>query len=388
MGHPQLVVALHAVVAKCHSWLQAGLSGRLGPMRIWMRVAGMLAGIGLLAALLGAARAQLPGPNGATHLRVVGGLAAISQYVRFEKPFWEQRIQALTGGRITAEIVPFDRSGLRAPEVLAMMRLGVVPFGTVLLGAASADEPEFNIVDLPALSPDFASLRRNVGLVRPFIETLLRERHNVEVLGIYTYPAQVLFCRRPFTGLADLAGRRIRTSGVAQSEMVEALGATAVVTPFAEIVPAIRAGTVECAITGTLSGNAIGLHEVTGHVHAMAVSWGLSAFGASRGAWAALKPEVQAMLREAVAGLEREIWEGADRETGEGLACNAGRPGCERGTPGRMQIVPASASDAALRERLLRETVVPRWISRCGDECVSVWNRYLAPVTGFEARAE
>jgi len=356
-------------------------------MRRWMRIAILL----LLAGLAGSpapASAQLIRPDGTTHLRVVGGLANISQYVRFEKPFWEQRIQALTGGRITAEIVPFDQSGLRAPEVLAMMRLGVVPFGTVLLGSAAADEPEFNIVDLPALSPDFAALRRNVGLVRPYIEQLLRERHNVEVLGIYTYPAQVLFCRRPFTGLGDLAGRRIRTSGVAQSEMVEALGATAVVTPFAETVPAIRAGIVECAITGTLSGNAIGLHEVTGHIHAMAISWGLSAFGASRGAWAALRPDIQAMLREAVAGLERDIWQGADRETGEGLACNAGRPGCERGTPGRMQIVPVSPSDNALRERLLRETVVPRWIGRCGADCVESWNRYLAPVTGFRVQGD
>lgn len=357
-------------------------------MHLWMRMAAMLGLVGLWPWLAGPAQAQTPGPNGAIHLRVVGGLATISQYVRFEQPFWEQRIQALTRGRITAEIVPFDRSGLRAPEVLAMMRLGVVPFGTVLLGAAAADEPEFNIVDLPALSPDMTALRRNAARVRPYIEELLRDRHNVEVLGIYTYPAQVLFCRRAFTGLGDLAGRRIRTSGVAQSEMVEALGATAVVIPFAEIVPAIRAGVVECAITGTLSGNAIGLHEVTTHVHAMAISWGLSAFGASRGAWAALAPDVQTLLREAVAGLEREIWDGADRETGEGLACNAGRPGCERGAPGRMQVVPVSTSDTALRERLLRETVVPRWISRCGADCADSWNRYLAPVTGFRAQAD
>ncbi len=359
-----------------------------------MRMAALAVLVSLGFAMIAAASPAAAQPAGTAatpgtvHLRVVGGLASISQYVRFEKPFWEQRIQALSGGRITAQIAPFDESGLRAPELLAMLRLGVVPFGTVLLGAAAADEPEFNVLDLPALSPDFATLRRNVARVRPYVEALLRDRHNVEVLGLYTYPAQVLFCRRPFNGLGDLRGRRIRTSGVAQSELVEALGATPVVIPFAEIVPAVRNNLVECAITGTLSGNAIGLHEVTGHVHAMAISWGLSAFGASRGAWAALPPDIQALLREAVAGLERDIWDGADRETGEGLACNAGRPGCERGTPGRMQIVPVSPADTALRDRLLRETVVPRWISRCGDDCAEVWNRHLAPVTGFRAVGE
>jgi TRAP-type C4-dicarboxylate transport system substrate-binding protein len=362
----------------------------------WMRraVALVAGGVGVLALSCvtlprqAGAQTQAQPPQGEVHLRVLGGLATISQYVRFERPFWEHRIREISNGRITAEIAPYDSSGLRAQEVLAMMRLGVVSFGTILLGTAAADEPEFNILDLPVLSPDFAALRRNMTLLRPLVENLLRERHNVEMLGLYTYPAQVLFCQRPFTGLEDLAGRRIRTSSVGQSEIMEALGATAVVIGFAEIVPAIRAGVVECAITGALSGNAIGLHEVTVYVHAMALSWGLSAFGASRGAWDALAPDVQIILRNAIAGLEREIWQGADRETGEGLACNAGLPGCERGTPGNMQIVPVSPADIALRERLLRETVVPRWISRCGVECAESWNRYMQPVTGFRARAD
>ncbi|MFN3447077.1 MAG: TRAP transporter substrate-binding protein [Roseococcus sp.] len=319
------------------------------------------------------------------HLRIMGGLANVSQYLRFEQPFWERRIRELSGGRLTAEIIPFDAAGLRASDVLPLMRLGVAPFANVLLAAAAAEEPEINIADLPTLNPDLGALRRNVAQARPFLAQLLRERYDVELLAIYTYPAQVIFCRRPFAGLSDLAGRRIRTSSVAQSEVMEALGAAPVVIPFAEIVPAIRAGVVECAITGTLSGNAIGLHEVTTHVHALAISWGLSAFGASRGAWEALSEADRALLRGALAELERDIWEGAERETGEGLACNTGQPGCTAGRPGRMTLVPVSAADSARRERLLRETVLPRWINRCGPECAEVWNKLLAPVTGVRA---
>jgi TRAP-type C4-dicarboxylate transport system substrate-binding protein len=328
------------------------------------------------------ARAESP-----VHLRIMGGLANVSQYLRFEQPFWERRIRELSGGRLTAEIIPFDAAGLRASDVLPLMRLGVAPFANVLLAAAAAEEPEINIADLPTLNPDLGALRRNVAQVRPFLAQLLRERYDVELLAIYTYPAQVIFCRRPFAGLSDLAGRRIRTSSVAQSEVMEALGAAPVVIPFAEIVPAIRAGVVECAITGTLSGNAIGLHEVTTHVHALAISWGLSAFGASRGAWEALSEADRALLRGALAELERDIWEGAERETGEGLACNTGQPGCTAGRPGRMTLVPVSAADSARRERLLRETVLPRWINRCGPECAEVWNKLLAPVTGVRASA-
>jgi TRAP-type C4-dicarboxylate transport system substrate-binding protein len=267
------------------------------------------------------------------------------------------------------------------------MRLGVVPFGTAILALAATEEPEFNAVDLAVVSPDMATLRRTVGAYRPHLDRVLRERYGIELLGVYTYPAQVLFCNRPFTGLADLAGRRVRTSGVGQSEVVQALGGTPVVTPFAQIVSAFRNGVVECAITGTLSGHAIGLYDVTTHLHTMAIGWGLSVFGANAAAFAALPADVQEQMRAGLRQLESEIWVAADRETGEGLACNAGRPQCSLARRGNMILVPVSAADDERRRRLLTEVVLPRWVQRCGPDCVEAWNEHLAPVFGIEAEA-
>lgn len=341
-----------------------------------------------LALVLACLAGPAPAADPPIRVKVIGGLADVSQYVRFEEPFWKRRIQELTGGRVTAEIAPFDRSGIRGQEMLQLMRLGVVPFGTVILPIAATEEPEFNAVDLPALSPDIATLRRNVTAYRPHLEQLLRNRYGIELLGIYTYPAQVVFCARPFDGLNDLAGRRVRTSSVSQSELIEALGGTPVVTPFADIMAAFRAGTVECAITGTMSGHAIRLYEVTSHVHTMAISWGLSIFGANATAWSALPADIQAGIRSGVAELEAQIWEAADRETGEGLACNAGLPACPLPQRGAMTIVPVSAADAERRRQLLDQVVLPRWVGRCGPDCVEAWNTHLAPVVGLRAQGE
>lgn len=321
-------------------------------------------------------------------IKVIGGLADVSQYVRFEEPFWRRRIVERTNGRVVTEIAPFDRSGIRGQEMLQLMRLGVVPFGTVILPIASTEEPEFNAVDLPALSPDMATLRRNVNAFRPYLESLVRDRYGIELLGIYTYPAQVVFCNRAFNDLGDLRGRRVRTSSVSQSELIQALGGTAVVTPFAEIAQALRSGVVECAITGTLSGHAIGLYEITTHVHTMALSWGLSIFGANQEAWQALPADIQQALREGIRELEAEIWQAADVETGEGLACNAGLPACTLPRRGNMTIVPVSPADHERRRRLLTEVVLPRWVDRCGPDCVEAWNTHLAPATGLRARSD
>src|SRR5689334_12477494 len=82
-------------------------------------------------------------------LKVAGGLADVSQYVRHEEPFWTRRVPEITGGRVRAEIAPFDRSGIRGQEMLQLIRLGVIPFGDVLLGLAAAEDPELNAIDLP-----------------------------------------------------------------------------------------------------------------------------------------------------------------------------------------------------------------------------------------------
>ena len=344
-----------------------------------LAVLGLLLAGGLPAAAQDAAPIQL---------KIVGGLASVSQYVRYEAPFWTDKVPGLTNGRVRAEIAPFDRSGIRGQEMLQLMRLGVVPFGTVLLALASADEPELNAIDLPMLNPDIATLRQTVQLWRPRFEALLHERYGIKLLAVYTYPSQVVFCQQPFTGLGDLAGRRVRVSSVGQGELIEALGATPIVTPFAEIVQAVRDGVVQCAVTGTLSGNAIRLHEVTTHVSRVAISWGVSMFGANERAWAALPAEIRASLQTGLATLQEDIWRAAEQETEDGLNCNAGRPDCMAGTKGRMTIVEDRPQDRARRQQLLTNSVLPAWVQRCGADCAETWNGIMVQARGIQARAD
>ena len=339
----------------------------------------------LIAALAASSSGAAEGP---IRLEVVGGLAAVSQYTKFEAPFWLHDVPELTHGRVVAEIHPFDRSGLPGEEMLQLMRLGVVPFGTALLALVSGDEPELNAVDLPLLNPDMASLRNTVGLYRAHLHQILREKYGIELLGIYAYPAQVLYCTQSFTTLKDLAGRRIRTSAVSQSEMMSVLGAIPIVTPFSEVVNAIKNNVADCAITGTMSGNQIGLPDVTSYVYPMAISWGLSFFGANGAAWDQLPPDVRDELRGGIHKLEISIWDAADRETASGLACDIGSSDCVGGKVFHMKLVPIKAEDEAQRELLLSKSILPRWIQRCGNACVTAWNGTLGRALGIQAHAE
>lgn len=322
----------------------------------------------------------------AQRLRIVGGLANVNQYTRHEEPFWTKELPQLSGGRFAGDIVPFDRAGIRGQEVLRLVQLGAVPFGTALLSSSSAEDPELGAPDLAGLNADMPSLRRSVAAFRPYLERMLHERYHAKLLAIYTYPAQVVFCTKPFKGLSDLSGRRVRTSSPPQSDLMEALGATPVATGFAEIVPNIKSGNVECAITGAMSGHSIGLHQVTRYLHTMAVSWGLSIFVANEASWKALPADLQALLLRELPRLEQAIWAESDRETAEGIACDSGAAGCSSGRKGSMTVVPATPADEQRRREIFASTVLPRWVQRCGNACAAVWNQTLQPVAGVEAK--
>lgn len=319
-------------------------------------------------------------------LRVVGGLAALNQYKRHEAPFWSQRLAQLSNGRYTAQIVPFDQAGIRGQELLTLVRIGTVPFGTMLVSLASPKDAELAAPDLAGINPDAQSVRKVVAAFRPRLAALLRERHDAELLAVYIYPAQELFCARPITGLTGVKGLRVRTSSVSQSDWIEALGGIPMTTPFSELVPNLRAGNVDCAITGTMSGNTIGLHELTTHMHTMAINWGLAVFVAHGPTWRSLPTDLRELLQRELPLLEAAIWDEAIRETEDGVACNTGVAGCKGGKAGRMVAVRPGAADDALRRQILTTVVLPRWIARCGDDCGLTWNRLLAPIVGVEAR--
>ncbi len=345
--------------------------------RVLDRMLGLFALVFCVTVLVALPAAAQTAGTAPYRIRVVGGLGALNQFTRWEEPFWAQELQRLSGGKFTADIVPFDRAGVPGIEMMRLLQLGVVPFGTTLMSSLSAQYPQFTAPDLAGLNPDIASLKTTLAAFRPFLEKALREQHGIEPLAIYTYPAQVLFCKKELAGLGDLAGRRIRVSSVGQADFVGALGGVAVNVTLADLMANLQNGNVECAITGAMSGNTLGLHTITSHLYAMPLTWGLAIFGANRAAWEALPPEMRALLRRELPRLEAAIWLESERDTTDGIACNTGAAACLSGRKGNMAVVPVTAQDERRRQEIFKATVLPRWLKRCGARCNEIWNQTI-----------
>jgi len=65
--------------------------------------------------------------------------------------------------------------------------------------------------------------------------------------------------------VSDLKGRKVRVFNKTMSDFIQAVGGTTISMAFAEVVPALQRGVVDCAVTGTMSGFTAGWPEVTTH---------------------------------------------------------------------------------------------------------------------------
>ncbi len=361
------------------------LPHRKAPWHRWLfarttRLAAWFLGCALATAI---ASGQTPSTQ---KLRIVGGLAGIKQYVQHEEPFWARKLSELSQGRFTAEIVPFDRAGVPAQDMLRLIQMGVIPFGTAQISRVAAQDAEIGAADLAGLHQDMASLKKTVAAFRPFLETTLRQRYGIELLAVYVYPAQMVFCNRPISRLSDLSGQRVRVSGSTVADFVQAFGAVPVVTSMSDVMPQMRIGTVSCAVTGTMTGNTLGLHEIATHIYAMPITWGLSIFAANQDSWSALEPELRVLLRNELPKLEAQIWLASEKDTADGLACNTGAPTCREGRKGKMVAVPLTPQDNTLRQEVLRTRILPNWLRRCGPSCADTWNQTIGPMHGITAQ--
>jgi TRAP-type C4-dicarboxylate transport system substrate-binding protein len=269
--------------------------------------------------------------------------------------------------------------------LLDFIRLGSVSIGTVTLAQMQSEDAEIAAVDLAGLNDDQRTLRRTLDAYGPALADILRSRHGIEMLAVWTYPAQVIFCNRAIARLADLKGLNVRVSSSINASFVDGLGGTGVTIPYANIPDALKKHVVDCAITGAASGYTLGLHNLTTHLDPIAVSWGANIVMANHGMWRRLDPRAQDFLRRELAGLTDKIWAAADHDTTEGVACLTGTGACSLGPPGHMKLVPVTDEDHNLAHEVFKRSVLPAWAARCGTECVDRWNRAVGKLYGISA---
>lgn len=311
-----------------------------------------------------------------------------AQYIRVDVPYLREMLASRSNGRISMQLSTHAERNLSGNEIVRLVRSGQVDIGAGTLTTLSGDVPILDGIDLAGLSPDIATAKRIADAILPAANRDL-ERFGVRIMAIYPFPAQVIFCRQPFTSFADLRGRKIRTFGNSLNDFVTAIGASPVSIGFPEVYSALERGVTDCAITGTGSGASARWPEVTTHISDLPLSWALAGYMVNLAWWNRLDPTVRAFMEGTFREMGDRQWELGAIATRDGIACNTGLAAECTLTPAAarpMTEVRATDADRELVRTTFRNTVLPGWVQRCGARCGEVYNQVIAPIGGVEYR--
>src|SRR5437588_2005417 len=341
-----------------------------------------LMGLALAGAIASDAGAQDLPKN---QFKVIGLNSPTPVSIYDEVPFWRKALPDASKGAITADITPLDQMGIDDKTMLRLLKLGVMDFAGMDISKMAGDDPRFEACDLAGLTLDPNKARAACDAYRAVIDRQLQKNWGAKLLAFGGNTPQVFWCRDVISGLDGFKGKKVRVFNNTMRDFLSGLNATAVSMAFAEVVPALNNGVVDCGVTGSLSGNTAGWPEVTKSLYPMSLGWSINVMAVNLNSWNRLDTRVQNFLLEQVKAYENKMWVTLQKATAEADNCNTGKQPCTMGKLANITIVPVKPAEAETHKKLVEGAVLAGWAKRCGAECAKEWNDTVGKALNLKA---
>jgi TRAP-type C4-dicarboxylate transport system substrate-binding protein len=155
--------------------------------------------------------------------------------------------------------------------------------------------------------------------MRPTLHRVF-ERSNQKLLYAVPWPGQGVYARTPMNSVADLRGMRIRAANPRALEFFQALGASPILMPWAEVVPGLASGVLQGVSTSSSSGVDGKFWEFLRHYSRFDWANPVSTVTVNLDAWRRLTAEHQRAIEALAAELEPRFWEVSVQEDERNLA--------------------------------------------------------------------
>lgn len=213
-------------------------------MRIWLSGLAVGASSTVLALIMGPVAAQ-------EVWRVQTSMTAGESYYQNIEQHWLPKLAAMTGGRLTIELTPVG-SVVPHNETMDAVALGVLQGDLTSTVYFTGRSKAFSIMgDLIAGydRPEQIALFCYHGGGRELLQEIFDQFTNgqVQVIGCGTPAREAFVSAVPIRGVADLAGKKIRSPEGLAAEVFKRAGAAPVGLPAAETYTSVDKGVVDAA---------------------------------------------------------------------------------------------------------------------------------------------
>jgi TRAP-type C4-dicarboxylate transport system substrate-binding protein len=287
-------------------------------------------------------------------------------------------LEEASGGRVTAHTVPYTELGLAGFELMNLLKLGTNDISWGVPGYISGDSPVVEGLELPGLTGDYATMFKVQDVYRDIFDRELQKHFNARLMFWGQQPALQGYCRLSEDEIANfsldtLKGKNTRVHSTSFADFAEAIGAVPVTMPFADVIPALERGVIDCALTSPSAAYGYKVGQVANTVVDIGVGYSTQIYAMNLDTWNGLNAESQAFLTEQFAALEQAMRDYTPEVQDEMGKCLGHGP-CSVGETMNMSYVTLDDAGKAKLKIMVEEVVLPRWAARAGADAATEWN--------------
>lgn len=220
---------------------------------------------------------------------------------------YAKKVKEATKGELEIVVHTGGALGYKGPELLKVVRDGLVPISDMLISGVAGDEKIFQISTLPFLVRDFDELRLLTNIARPYYDKAAA-KWNQKILYIAPWPGAGLWTKKKITTLEEMKGLKTRTYDKNGALVMEAAGATPLALPFSEVYTSLQTGVIDSVMTSTPTAVDAKFWEVLKYFHPFNITIATDMVTVNMNAFKKLPKAQQDILVKIGKEMENEMW--------------------------------------------------------------------------------
>lgn len=222
-------------------------------------------------------------------------------------------VAAATGNEVKVTIHAGGQLGFKGPEMLGVIRDGLVPIGSFQFAQQVGLSPLLGASSLPYLVSGFDEMKTFRTISKPYYDAEFK-KFNQKLLYTVPWPGQNIFSKTELASPDTFKTMKIRTTDRAGSEFFRGLGASPAQIPFGEVVPALATGVIDSVSTSTSSAVDGQFWEFQKFCNVVNWQSNFEGISVNLDAWNKVSPMNQKLIEEIAERLEGSFWEQAKAE--------------------------------------------------------------------------
>lgn len=222
-------------------------------------------------------------------------------------------VKEATNGMVEMTVRPGGALGFQGPELLRVVRDGLVPVSDMLTSGVAGDEPLFEVVTLPFLVQSFEEGRIINDIARPYFDEIAEKKWNQKILYVAPWPAAGFWTKEEITSIEDARGLRMRTYDKNGALVVEAIGGVPYPLPFSEVYSSLATGLIDSVLTSTPTAVDAKFWEVLNYYLPVNVTMATNLVTVNLNEFNKLDDATKEALLRAGRDMEAKMWEDVEK---------------------------------------------------------------------------